>query len=184
MAAAVEREKSALKVLSYSETGDVWNYAEGEPLENNDWKSLTFEDSQWKKGTSPLGNGEGAEATITHSGAGETAYFRRSFHVEKREQVKDLFLNLLRDDGAIVYLNGIEVFRSNMPDGPVHSQTHAKTSAADAEKSLFFSAAVDPQLLRDGKNVIAVEVHQASPSSSNLSFDLTLKGVIADSHIF
>jgi hypothetical protein len=73
-----------------------------------------------------------------------------------------------------VYLNGQEVFRSNMPSGTVGYRTLASGDASD--ESSFLQAAIDPRLLRSGRNVIAVEIHQSSVSSSDISFDLGLTG--------
>jgi hypothetical protein len=84
---------------------------------------------------------------------------------------KGLKLRLLRDDGAIVYLNGKEVFRSNMPAGAVTSATLAYETGGE---NVYQEKTVDPSLLVNGANVIAVEVHQGAVTSSDLSFDLEL----------
>ena len=47
-----------------------------------------------------------------------TIYFRQGFAVPNPEDCTNLLIRLLRDDGAVVYLNGREVFRSNMPSAP------------------------------------------------------------------
>src|SRR5262249_33093539 len=79
----------------------------------------------------------------------------------------------LRDDGGIVYLNGVEIFRSNMPADPITAATFAATTAADDGKTIF-SARVKPGLLTAGVNVLAVEIHQATLTSSDVSFELSL----------
>jgi hypothetical protein len=81
-------------------------------------------------------------------------------------------LRVLRDDGAVVYLNGIEVFRSNMPTEPFFT-TLASTAVGGAEESAFFERH-PVELLHNGTNVVAVEVHQAGPTSSDVSFALEL----------
>jgi hypothetical protein len=83
---------------------------------------------------------------------------------------------LLRDDGAVVYLNGREAFRSNMPTGTVEHNTLALSSLSS--ESLFFRQDIDPGLLVAGTNVVAVEVHQASQTSSDLSFNLELSAAV------
>ena len=54
-----------------------------------------------------------------------------------------MIVELLRDDGGIVYLNGVEIFRSNMPPGPVDYLTFAVYAVANAEESAFFPTNLD-----------------------------------------
>jgi len=82
-------------------------------------------------------------------------------------------LELLRDDGAILYLNGTEVLRDNMPAGPVNYFTFASTTSAD-DGTLGVRAQIPSSLLVNGQNVIAVEVHQANTADTDMSFDLEL----------
>src|SRR5215213_7851051 len=75
--------------------------------------------SSWKY----LGNGDGDEATVVSYGADAnnkyiTTYFRKSFTVANPADFNSLTLDILRDDGAVVYLNGTEIYRNNMPAGP------------------------------------------------------------------
>jgi hypothetical protein len=81
-------------------------------------------------------------------------------------------LQLKRDDGAVVYLNGTEIARSSMPAGTITSTTLA-TDAGGTEGQ-FFSFTVPASAFVSGTNTLAVEVHQASRSSSDVSFDLGL----------
>jgi hypothetical protein len=90
--------------------------------------------------------------------------------------VSALNLRVLRDDGAVVYLNGTEVFRSNMPTGPVAYNTLASGTVED---NTFYAWTINPALLVAGNNVIAVEVHQSDVASSDLSFDFDLKATVA-----
>src|SRR5439155_15124258 len=92
--------------------------------------------------------------------------------------VKTLDLRLIRDDGAVVYLNGTEVYRNNMPGGGISSSTFASTTIGGDDESTWYSASVSPALLHAGSNVIAVEIHQSVPDSSDISFDFELKATI------
>ena len=83
-----------------------------------------------------------------------------------------LTLSLRRDDGAIVYLNGSEVYRSNMPSGTVTAQTRAYEATDDGNQT--FTARVSASLLRRGVNTVAVEVHQATRDSSDVTMQLGL----------
>jgi hypothetical protein len=88
---------------------------------------------------------------------------------------------LLRDDGAAVYLNGQEIIRTDnlAPNATFNTLANFNGSPAvgGVDESRFWSYLIDPKLLREGENVLAVEVHQQSRSSSDLSFDLA---VLAD----
>jgi hypothetical protein len=131
-----------------------------------------------------LGYGDGDEATVVSFGPDSlnkfvTTYFRRHFVVTNAAQWSNVTLRLLRDDGGIVYLNGVEVSRQNMPAGPVNYQTLATATVNPPDESTFFEQSVSPSLLISGQNTIAVEIHQVNGSSSDISFDLELIGAPA-----
>lgn len=77
-------------------------------------------------------------------------------------------------DGAAVYLNGAEVARSHLPTGTLTSSTLAITAIAGADESAYNTFAINPGALTTGTNVLAVEIHQANATSSDISFDLDL----------
>ena len=63
-----------------------------------------------------------------------------------------------------------------MPDGPISYLTTASTGVAGDDESTFFEKVISPEMLVEGTNVLAVEIHQISPTSSDISFDLELLG--------
>ena len=82
-------------------------------------------------------------------------------------------LRLRRDDGAVVYLNGVEIMRSNMPDGFVNSETTALSEIIGGSESQLYEYPVVLNM-NNGLNVLAVEVHQINSTSSDISFDAEL----------
>jgi len=165
--------------------GSTWNYLDNGSDLGTNWIHMDFADATWQTGPAELGYGDTVEsrpeATAINYGPDAnqkhiTYYFRQAFTTTQPASVQDLTVNLLRDDGGIVYLNGAEIFRSNMPEGPVNYLTLATNAVAGAEETLYFQKAVAPALLREGTNVLAVEIHQSNPSSSDVSFDLSLTG--------
>src|SRR5262249_27669545 len=86
-----------------------------------------------------------------------------------------LQINVERDDGAVVYLNGVEAGRYNMNPGPVVFSTLALTALDDGNG--FFPGSAPASLLVEGTNVLAVEIHQAAANSSDISFDLEMLGI-------
>ncbi|HXI52168.1 MAG TPA: immunoglobulin domain-containing protein, partial [Candidatus Saccharimonadales bacterium] len=165
--------------LTLVSTGSVWKYLDDGSDQGTAWIAPAFDDSTWASGPAQLGYGDGDEATVVGFGPDPankfvTTYFRRSFAVTSAASITGLTVRLLRDDGGVVYLNGVEVFRSNMPTGPILFNTLAVASVGGADESTFFSADVPPGLLVNGQNVLSVEIHQNATPSSDLSFDLEL----------
>ncbi|MDB6032595.1 MAG: hypothetical protein JWM16_2933 [Verrucomicrobiales bacterium] len=163
-------------------TGSVWKYLDGGVGPAAGWMAATFNDSSWKTGTARFGYGVGGEATLIDFGPNPasrpiTTWFRKSFYVENPALFPHVVCRLRRDDGAVVYLNGQEVVRENLPSGPVSSSTTAIIDVGSSEEPAYFSKWIESPGLVAGTNVIAVELHLFSPSSPDLSFDLELAGL-------
>jgi alkaline phosphatase D len=146
-----------------------------------EWKLINFDDSNWNSGFAELGYGDNDEKTIISFGNSAsqkyiTSYFRKKISIPDLSVYSEYELDLKRDDGAIVYINGIEVIRSNMPEGLIQPSTLALESASDDGKE-FYKFKINKTYLKTGENIIAVELHQNSASSSDLSFDMSLTGV-------
>ena len=94
--------------------------------------------------------------------------------VRNLDEIGSFTASLKRDDGAIIYVNGHEVARSNMPAGEVNYRTRAVSTLGGDDESIFVDLPIDKSVFQEGANVIAVEIHQVSPSSSDISFDLEL----------
>jgi hypothetical protein len=162
--------------------GGVWKYLDNGSNQGTAWREISFDDGSWSEGQAQLGYGDGDEATEVGYGPDAnnkyiTTYFRHTFTVNNPSAYKMLDLQLLRDDGAVVYLNNQEVFRSNMPAGEVTYTTPASAGVAGAEENAWRHQTVSPSLLVPGPNVLAVEIHQVRSSSSDISFDLELVGM-------
>ena len=106
-----------------------------------------------------------------------TTYFRHSFPVANPSSYLSLDLRLLRDDGAVVYVNGTELVRSNMPSGTIDYLTYASHTVSDGAEDTFYRFVTPSSLLIAGTNELAVEIHQRTATSSDISLDLELIGV-------
>jgi hypothetical protein len=148
--------------------GASWRYDDSGADRGTGWRGTAYDDSAWRSGGAQLGFGDGDETTVMRAGH-LTYYLRHSFSVTSAAQVTSLTLDLLRDDGAVVYLNGVEVARDNMPGGTITAATAASTAVAGADEDAFHRFTLSPGALRDGTNVLAVEVHQSSVGSSDVS---------------
>ncbi len=163
--------------------GSVWRYLDDGSDQGSAWRAPGFDDSGWASGPAELGYGdgaEGAEGTVVDYGPSGTdkhitTYFRRGFEVGGAAGVQGLLMGLRRDDGAVVYLNGTEVWRSGMPPGAIGPETLASNASGGADETTFhIKPDIPPALLLEGPNTLAVEVHQNAPTSSDISFDLEL----------
>jgi hypothetical protein len=158
--------------------GSVWNYRDDGVLPDPQWRDPNYNDASWKAGPAQLGFGDGDEATRLDSGPSTNVflayYFRHHFNVPDLAAISNLVVRVLRDDGALVYLNGSEIFRNNMPAGPIDASTPATAIVNAPQESQFYARRVDPALLRAGPNVLAVEIHQGNTTSGDVSFDLEL----------
>ena len=159
--------------------GASWRYLDNGSDQGTAWRAPGFDDSSWAVGAAQLGYGDGDEITVVSYGPNSgnkyiTTYFRRTFEVANPSAYAQLIFRLVRDDGAVVYLNNNEVFRSNMPTGAISYATLAATSVSGSAESTFFTSLVDATNLVAGDNILAVEIHQGDATSSDISFDLQL----------
>ncbi len=161
------------------EEGSVWKYLDDGSDQGTTWQQPGFDDSSWAEGPAQLGYGDNDEATVLKWGDDSsnkyiTYYFQKTFNVSDPQEKPILKAGLVRDDGAVVYINGTEVFRANMPDGDINYTTNASQAVAGDSENLFYSYEFPASVLHAGENTIAVEIHQRSKTSSDISFDLRL----------
>lgn len=162
--------------------GSVWRYQDnGTDPDGVDpegtWATSGFDDSGWAAGGAELGYGDLDEVTVLSFGGDAankyvTTYFRHSFEVIDPSIYSTLNLEVRRDDGVVVYLNGNEIFRDNLPTGPITDATFATVAISGADESALLSTSIAPSGLVVGTNVVAVEIHQANLTSTDISFDL------------
>ena len=167
--------------------GAVWQILDDGSSLGPEWTTLGFDDSTWSTGPAQLGFGEGDEATIVSYGPDSldkyiTTWLRHIFTVDDPGQFICLRLRLLRDDGAIVHLNGSEVLSSNMPAPPITPDTLAASTITGHAEEFFFEYYLDPEMLVAGDNVLAIEVHLRSQTSLDMSLDLELAGMTEIPH--
>jgi hypothetical protein len=176
-ASNVERVPVAVELLAL---GQTWAYWDAATAPASGWDLPAFDDAAWARGVAPLGYGD-AQSTVTAYGADPyakplTQWFRARVALSGTADLARAWVDLVRDDGARVVLNGVEVARSNLPEGALAADTPALSSVGDAAETTPVRLTFDPALLVEGENVLAVEVHQFAPDSSDLTFDLALGG--------
>lgn len=163
--------------------GDSWSYWDRGSLDGTDWK--TGSSSEWAEGATPLGYGKNSIVTTISYGDDSaqkypTYYFRKNLYVDSDlSDISALTLNFTADDGFVVYINGTEACRYLMPEGEILFETYATTYAPSNPDSGTIDLPVG--LLRKGENIIAVEVHNNVPGSTDIYWDAEISYNITSS---
>ena len=169
--------------MTFVTTGAVWRYFDRTNDLGAAWRSNSFNDASWSSGPAMLGFGDAnglLPATTVASNRQWTTYFRRAFLVPQTGLVQSLTARIQRDDGAVVYLNGAEIWRdTNMPSGVITNQTPALSALGTTNETLWVPFSLLPShlsLLTSGTNLLAIEVHQNALTSSDLALNFELTG--------
>lgn len=160
--------------------GSTWSYYSNSATPAPaDWKTSATATSTWRTGAAAIGWGAGPLRTSIDPPAGTArslaSYFRRSFTVQGAAMLKSATVTTRADDGVAVYVNGTEIGRSNLPDGPLTASTYALTApSTPAALAKPVTWEIPLSLLVDGENSIAVEVHSNYRATPSSSMDLSL----------
>ena len=164
--------------------GASWRFHDNGVDPGEGWNTADYDDSAWSEGLAPLGYGDPVTTSVSYGPDSASKYvttwFRRTLEVADPAAWQSLSLAVRQDDGAVVYLNGREIYRYNLPDGDLTSITLASTPADGDEETAFETVSIGTEALVAGTNVLAAEVHQASLGSSDLVFDLSLRAIGED----
>ncbi len=158
--------------------GDEWSYLAGNaPGPEPDWNLLDFDDFDWELGPTGIGYGDGDDATTLDDMSGNyvVVYTRKVFQLEL-DTIESLVLSCAIDDGFVAYINGQEIGRFNIAEGEVNNDTTANGANPQGEPVIDtpVEIAIAKDLLVEGDNIIAVSVHNATLTSSDLTFIPTL----------
>jgi hypothetical protein len=160
-------------------SGSTWSWIYSSATRASDWNTTGFDSSSWATGPAPLGFGTSGLGTDISVGAPSpkplSAQFRRSFTIADPSVYTNPTVSVIANDGAIVYLNGTELGRANLPTGTIGQNTYATaapTAAAAAKSPATFP--IPAGLLVAGTNVLAVSTHLNYKSTPDVTFDLSL----------
>lgn len=164
-------------------TGAFWRYLDDGSNPGRAWPESGFDDSGWSEGGSEFGYGEGDEETVVGfidrdpAAPGiqrnATTYFRKEITIDNPGAFSSFTFSIKYDDGLAVYLNGEEIIRENLAEGATF-ETYAEGNSPD--ENAYFDFSIPVTAFVAGENTLAVEVHNASSFSGDLSFDLRLRG--------
>lgn len=150
-----------------------WKYLDNGSDQGTAWRGTNFNDTSWTTGSGQFGFGDGDEATVLQSGH-ITYYFRKHINITDASALPGLLtLSMIHDDGAVVYVNGVEVLRTALlpQTGPIAYNTGTSTFVPTAQENNFFDYKIASSYFKTGDNVIAIEVHNQNADSSDVSFD-------------
>jgi predicted MPP superfamily phosphohydrolase len=161
-----------------TQQGSSWSYLDNGSNPDASWKNLSYDDSLWKTGNSELGYGETDQNTTVSYGTDVnnryiTTFFRKTIIIENINQFVAFIMKVKRDDGVAVYVNGNNAFIDNLPSTYNHL-TLASLAGDDGNTAI--TKILDTSLFVEGINIISVEMHQSSITSSDLTFDMELVG--------
>ena len=163
-------KKGASATIELIKTNDTWKYYDKGTVASN-WKSENFNDANWSSGQAPLGyKMTGVKTTVSYGSDANrknpATYFRKTISLSSTPKRSDVFLlNYQVDDGFVIYVNGQEAGRYNMPDGTITSSSFSTSYAGDTP--LTGNIELPSSLFKSGNNTIAVEIHNNSYTSSD-----------------
>ncbi len=141
------------------EASAEWSYQNGDlNLFPTPWARPSYGDEHWPSGPQPLGYALPVNTVLSDSGS--VVYFLRT-DVQVDIEPLSASLSIARDDGAIVFIDGVEILRDNVAAGSVDSSTMAQAPMMGSSQTEMTTHAVDPALLTPGRHVLAVSLHQA-----------------------
>lgn len=167
-----------------------WKYKKGtaeatSPVDA--WRDVNFDDSSWPGGQAPIGYGTTVACNTPLSdmkGSYSTVYARRSFTIASGNVPETLNLRVRYDDGCIVWINGNEVFRANMPATNEVAYNTFSTGTVTTSTWTTLSLNETDSYLHGGSNVICIQgANVTLNGSSDFNFDaeLTYAGTGASS---
>lgn len=151
----------------------AWKFNDADVALPATWKSSNYDVSNWAVGNGPLGYGD--PVTTSFISGVDTAYLIKDFTVNLADLSNTMEFGVRRDDGIIVYLNGEEVIRDNMPAGAVSHGTFSSTTIDGAAETAINLFSIPKNKFVQGTNRISIELHNRSASSSDLTIDAYLK---------
>ena len=172
---ASDKDKSNIISTWHGEItiGDTWNYWPGTSEPPSDWNSINFTSSNWSEGPSGFGYGDSDDNTILNQIV--SVYVRKTFTIDNVNEIGLMLFHIDYDDGYVAYINGKEFSRRNL--GPENSSTSFNQTATGLHEAEIYQGGFPEEIvidhsqlpLQSGENVIAVEVHNYSNTSSDLS---------------
>jgi hypothetical protein len=178
-------------------SGSAWKFRGGNTnLDSQPWKTLLYGESAWATGNGALGfatnpapvrtttilrdgstNSGGASTFPSAEAPYTTMYFRKTLNIPSLSPYFSFKLRTQFDDAIVIWINGVEAYRSNIIASPTFATFADGTNTTYDNGNFIFSKDLAKSLFVAGDNIIAVEIHQSTATSSDLFFDMELTGI-------
>ena len=153
--------------------GDNWKYQVGNASIPSNWMDLSYDDTGWSAGPSGFGYSDSDDATVINDLA--SIYTRKKFEIEDTSAVLDAVLHVDYDDAFVAYLNGQEIARSNIGTSGI-PVSYNQFANGDHEAVMYngnspekFGIGFAKSYLKNGENILSVQGHNKSATSSDMS---------------
>ncbi|KAA3639586.1 MAG: T9SS C-terminal target domain-containing protein [Bacteroidetes bacterium] len=173
-ASGKDRQQMPLNWYTMVDRGDEWRYIVPDGTESENWRNIEFDDAGWNAGGTSIGYSDGDDATYVPNGT-ISVFMRKRFTLETIDGLEALWFHMDYDDSFVAYLNGLEIARANIGT-PGLEVTYNQTALTDHEAAIYNGGAPDAfdlsgliNLLVEGENVLAVQVHNLSAGSSDMT---------------
>ena len=155
----------------YFNSGSSWRFWDNTTTPGTAWNTITFNDAAWPVGLGQFGFNENDEETNLNEGL-ISYYFRKKVQIADVTQLDKVFLHLIHDEAAIIFINGQEVLRSElMPLGIINHTTVARQTNNNSTENEFYTYKIDANYFSSGENTIAISIHNRNASDEDVSFD-------------
>lgn len=155
--------------------GDTWRYLLPSEEPSSLWKNASFDDSSWHEGISGFGYGDNDDSTLIAEGT-ISIFIRKTFDIASLSAIKDVKLHMDYDDAFVAYINGKEVARDNITTvGPPPFDQKANAGSGHEAKLYkgqqpdVFNLGALEDILVEGQNIIAIQVHNLNNTSSDMT---------------
>lgn len=169
---------------TYIERGSVFNYFVPNQNLGNEWKGLNYDDSFWSMGPSGFGYGDSDDGTILNNGT-RSVFLRKTFEISDLSAVQELILDIDYDDAFVAYINGVEVARANItgsnPSFDATPNTDHEALIYQGQKPDRYSLDGFGAYLNEGENVLAIQAHNISAGSSDMTIIAYLSAFLSQS---
>ena len=154
---------------------DYWKYYVGISEPDSNWRTTAYNDSLWQNGQGGFGYGDGDDSTIINSTI--SLYLRNQFSIIDTSEIGSLVLDIDFDDAFVAYLNDVEIARSNIGvygDHPAYNQVantykEAQMYQGGSPDQFIIDSQLIDTILKQGVNVLSVQIHNQDISSSDLT---------------
>ncbi|SDR96444.1 Por secretion system C-terminal sorting domain-containing protein [Polaribacter sp. KT25b] len=162
--------------------GDQFKYLIPSSEPSSNWKNLDFNDSSWATGVSGFGYNDGDDTTIIPVGT-QSIYLRKAFTIDNLTKISSILLDIDYDDAFVAYINGTEIARANIVGTP---PAYNSGTITDREAEIYsggkperFTVADFATILVEGENILTIQAHNISSSSSDFTIIPFLSAVFS-----